>query len=156
MNPAAATSARGHMSLVEIRGIRVEVDRARTRAAYETIAAGAAEACDCAFCRNFRALGTAAFPDSVLEFFRRAEIDVRLPAETYQYDETAPGKHLYGGEYYFFGSAPIDDGSALDASGAFSFTFTHPSPLAQDEFQAEGAVCFSFVVELPWVIADAL
>ncbi len=143
------------MNFVEIGGIKVEVDPDRTRAVYEAIAMGAAQECGCAYCRNFRALGTTPFPAPVLGFFRCAGIDVNRPAEAYEFNETKPGKHLYGGEYYFFGSAPLTDGLGLNLSGAFDFTFTRPSPLAQNDFQVDGAVCFSFVVELPWVIADA-
>ena len=143
------------MSVIAIGDNTIEVDADRTRLTYRAIAAKAAEQCSCAYCRNFKALGTSPFPSEVLEFFEFAGIDPAQPAETYQYNETEPGKHLYGGEYYFFGTAPLTDGSGLDTSGSFAFTFTKPSPLAQDDFRAGGAVCFSFIVELPWVIADA-
>ena len=142
------------MKLVEIGGVGVAVDPARTEGTYEALAASAYK-CSCAYCRNFRALETTPFPEAVLEFFKQAGIDPDQPAETYGYNETEPGKHLFGGEFYFFGEAPLTDGSGLDPSGPFDFTFTKPSPLAQEEFHVEGAVCFSFIVELPWIIADA-
>jgi hypothetical protein len=142
------------MNVIEIGGVEVLVDRARTRSTYEALAASA-DKCTCAYCRNFRALGRTPFPDAVLAFFEQAGIDPGLPAETFEYNETEPGKHLYGGEFYFFGEAPLTDGSGLDPSGPFDFTYTKPSPLAQNEFHVDGAVCFSFIVELPWVIADA-
>lgn len=143
------------MTIVEIRGIAVSVDPVRTQATYAALGASA-YTCPCAYCLNFRALGSSPFPDAVLAFFAQAGIDPEQPAETYEYGETAPGKHLYGGEFYFFGEAPLTDGSGLDTSGPFDFTFTKPSPLAQEQFHVEGAVCFSFIVELPWVISDSL
>ena len=143
------------MEIIEIRGLSVAVDPDRTRDTYQSIAATSPYQCSCAYCVNFRALGTSLFPQDVLAFFAGAGIDPAQPAETYEYNETEPGKHLYGGEYYFFGKAPLTDGSGLDPSGAFDFTFTAPSPLAQQEFRVEGAVCLSFIAELPWVIADA-
>jgi hypothetical protein len=100
-------------------------------------------------------LGRAALPSPVLEFFARAGIDPSQPAETFEYNEVSPGKHLYGGEYYFFGEVPLTDGSSHSPSERFDFTFTEPSGLAQEEFRAVGSVCFSFTAELPWVIGDA-
>ena len=143
------------MKVMEIRGAKISVDPERTQAAYRALAATGSEQCSCAYCANFRALGSSVFPQDVLSFFADAQIDAAQPAETYEYNETTPGRHLYGGEYYFFGSAPLADASALDTSGTFDFAFNLPSPLAQSEFQVSGAVCFSFIVELPWVLADA-
>ena len=142
------------MKLVEIGGVKAAADSVRTRETYTALAASAYK-CSCAYCRNFRALGTTPFPEAVLEFFEQAGIDPNQPAETYEYNKTEPGKHLYGGELYFFGEAPLTEGSRLDPSGPFDFIFTTPSPLAQKEFRVEGAVCFRFIVELPWVIEDA-
>jgi hypothetical protein len=142
------------MNIVEIGGVEVSIDLARTRRTYEALAASAYK-CSCAHCQNFRALGSTPFPVAVLAFFEQAGINLDHPAETYEYNQTKLGKHLYGGEFYFFGEAPLTDGSGLDTSGPFDFTFTKPSPLAQSEFHVEGAVCFSFIVELPWVIASA-
>ncbi|MEG3906117.1 hypothetical protein [Microcoleus sp. Pol17_C1] len=142
------------MTVVAIGGIEVQVDRDRTRATYEALRPSM-YVCECAYCRNFRALGLTPFPDAVLAFFEQAGIDPLQPAETYESSATEQGKHLYGGEFYFFGEAPPKDGSVLGPSGPFDFTFTKPSPLAQDKFHVEGSVRFSFLVELPWVIADA-
>jgi hypothetical protein len=142
------------MNTVEIGGVEVSVDPARTRETYGALAA-AAYKCSCAYCQNFRALGRNPFPAPVLAFFAQAGIDVDQPAEIYGCNQTGPGRYLYGGEFYFFGEAPLTDGSGLDSSGSFDFTFTKPSPLAQKQFDVAGAVCFSFIVELPWVIADA-
>lgn len=140
------------MTVVAIGDTEVQVDRGRTQAAYEALRPSA---CACAYCRNFRSLGLAPFPGPVLAFFEQAGIDPLQPAETYEYSATGPGRHLYGGEFYFFGSAPLTDGSGLHPSGTFDFTFTKPSPLAQTEFRADEAVCFSFIVEVPWVIENA-
>ena len=141
--------------VIVIRGKSVTVDPDRTRDTYEVIANSSPYRCVCACCTNFRALGPSPFPHDVLAFFANAGIDLEQPAEIYEYNVTALGKHLYGGEFYFFGSAPLTDGSDLDPSGVFDLTFTSPSPLAQKEFHVEGAVCLSFIVELPWVIVDA-
>ena len=143
------------MTTVVVREVPVVTAAERTRDTYRAIAADAPYQCPCAFCMNFRALGTTPFPEDVLGFFDAAGIDLSQPAETYEYHETSQGKHLYGGEYYFFGDVPLGDSSELDTSGVFDFVFTSPSPLAQEKFKVEGAVCFQFIVEVPWVIAVA-
>lgn len=143
------------MEMVEVRGISVSIDIDRTLDAYRTIAANAKYKCTCAHCENFRALDPIPFPPDVLAFLFFAGIDPACPAEIYEFHQTEKGKHLYGGEYYLFGEAPLTDGSFGDTSGCFDFTFTEPSPLSPQEFLAQGAICLNFVVELPWVIADA-
>ncbi len=141
------------MKTVDFRGVRVVIDPDRTRETYKAIAANSSDLCTCSFCLNFRALGASPFPQDVLSFFELAGIDHLQPAETYEYNKTAAG-NLYGGEFYFFGNAPFKGCSELHSSGPFDCVFTSPSPLAQEEFQAEGTVCLCFVVELPWVIVD--
>ncbi len=142
------------MISVHIRGMNAAIDEIRTRTAYESLASSLPYKCVCAHCANFRAIGSSAFPKDVLEFFSRAGIDPMQPAETYELGAFGEGKHLYGGEYYFFGDAPLSDRPTLDPSGKFDFAFTAPSPLAQAEFSKPDAVCFSFLVALPWVISE--
>ena len=133
-----------------IRGVSVVVHVDATRATYAEIAETDKEYCQCAYCQNFRALGTSAFPQDILDFFSRASIPIGCFAEVYEFHETRPGYHLYGGEYYFWGKAPFAGNTACD----FSFEFMPVSPLVQDQFFKDDAVCFNFLVELPWVITD--
>ena len=143
------------MDTIEVRGKKAQVDRSATVEVYRSLQKNPEETCDCAYCRNFRAIGPGALPNDIQQFFVSAGIDPSNPAETYQYTESRPGYHLYGGEYYFIGSAELDDGTDIDTSGAFYFVFTSPTPLAQQAFCREDAVCFHFIVELPWVLPDA-
>ena len=143
------------MDTIEVRGKKAQFDRLATAEVYRSLRNSPEEPCDCAYCRNFRALGPAALPSDIQQFFVSAGIDPDNPAETYQYNESRPGYHLYGGEYYFIGSAALDDGLGIDTSGAFDFAFTAPTPLAQQVFHRKDSVCFSFIVELPWVLPDA-
>jgi hypothetical protein len=143
------------MDTIAVRGKQAVIDRPITIELYRSLRENPEPACDCAYCRNFRALGAGALPGDILQFFASAGIDPSQPAETYEYNESRPGYHLYGGEYYFIGSAALTDGNGLDTSGAFDFAFTPPSPLVQSAFHREGSVCFSFIVELPWVLPDA-
>lgn len=140
---------------LEVRGMQVVADVERTRHAYEAMSGRADEACTCAPCVNFKALGPRAFPDDLLAFFVAAGIDPAQPSETDHYTEVRPGFHLYCGMCHLFGEAVLTDGAGLGASGAFECAFTAPSRVAPEEFRVEGAVCLTFVAELPWIISSA-
>jgi hypothetical protein len=142
------------MRSFEICGVTVLVDVDLTRQAYVAIAASSTGHCECAYCRNFRAQVEPPFPPGVMAFLSETGIDLAQPAETYHLGESEPGRHIYGGEYYFFGAAPVAE-PMLDQTEQFRFTFTQPSGLAQDISRTSGAVCFNFIVEIPWVLADA-
>ncbi len=129
---------------------KIRVDVERTRATYALIDSGNWSKCGCAYCMNFGAVALKAFPPEVLAFFERAGIDPLKDAEVYEFGESRPGFHSYGGEFYMWGeevNAALGD---IRADPTFKFTFMPPSPLAQNEFRGSGALCFLFEAELPW------
>jgi hypothetical protein len=68
----------------------------------------------------------------------------------YSYGPSRPGYHSYGGEFYLWGEEVNAALGKLRQVPLFEFTFTPPSPIAQEEFRGAGALCFSFEAELPW------
>ncbi len=143
------------MQTIVFRDIQIEVDIERTRQTYIAIEAADREVCSCAYCENFRALGTSALPNEVLSFFKAAGIDPELPSETYEVHKIKEGTHLYGGEYNFFGIAPIHEKYSRLGTSTFEFRFDKPSPITHEEFHMDGGVSFEFYTELPWVLAIA-
>lgn len=133
----------------------VEVDAEQTRRIYSTIAKGGSERCDCAYCRNYRALLPSPLPSEVMAFLKQCGIDPSKDAEVYEMGETHPGFHCYGGEYYFIShAAPEVDADELP--NGFQFTITAPGPLEPDEFHnVPGSLCLSFAYnEMPWVLNE--
>ena len=80
----------------------LDVDLEATRRAYAATPEGAG--CDCAYFRNWEALGEAAYPDALHEVFRRLGIDSRKPAEVYDMGRDATGLRLSGGWYHLVGT----------------------------------------------------
>ena len=133
-------------------GTTVKVDKERTDQAYIRMRSNGRKGCSCAYCENYHTQLPDLLPPPVKAFFTLAGIDPRLPAEVYQFYEIKAGLHLYGGEYYFFGEVDPIDIKSLEASHAFHISLGTPSPLIPQEFREEGAVCFEFVMPLPWMI----
>ena len=142
------------MARAQLAGWVVEVDAERTRTTYASIAKGGWEVCGCVYCRNFGAAVLNGFPPEVLAFFHQAGIDPLKDAEVYEFGETSPGVRSYGGEYYLWGRVEKDSPGELPAQHRFQVTFSSPSPLVQAEFGGEGAVCFLFSADLPWVLEE--
>ncbi|NTV10580.1 MAG: hypothetical protein HGA47_07375 [Zoogloea sp.] len=95
-----------------------------------------------------------ALPSEVMRFFAAAGIDPRKDAEVYEQGEIAPRVHSYGGEYYFWGEIVSQARREQVFPNGFRFVFMQPSPLAQEQFKNEGALCFYFTAEIPWVLGN--
>ncbi len=137
---------------LDLGGYVLEADPARTRKTYLEIGKGGAEECGCSYCRNYLAVLPSALPEQVLSFFSAAGIDVRKDAEIYEQGEVSPGMRSYGGEYYLWGSVVTEPIGEQTLPNGFRFAFTKPTPLAQEQFKSEGALCFYFTANLPWVL----
>ena len=131
----------------------LEVDSERTKSTYIEIEKGGAETCKCVGCKNYVAALPGSLPDEVLQFFYSTGIDPKKNAEVYEQGEILPGIHSYGGEYYLWGSIVSEPKREHVLSKGFRFAFMKPSPLAQKQFRNEGALCFYFNAEIPWVLA---
>lgn len=139
--------------MLDLGGYVLEVDSERTRKTYLEIEKGGAESCGCSSCRNYLALPTS-LPEEVLRFFLMAGIDMKKDAEVYEQGEVSPEVRSYGGEFYFFGSVIAEPKDEQYLSKNFRYTFTRPTPLAQEQFRNEEALCFCFNAELPWILGN--
>ena len=79
------------------------VDRQATTAAYANEAAGGADTCDCAGCRNFRIARSEVFPVEFLKFLDELGVDFKKDGEVYEIARLDTGLHVYGGWYHFVG-----------------------------------------------------
>lgn len=139
---------------IELGDYILEADSERTKRTYFEIGKGGAESCGCSYCRNYLATIPQALPAEVLEFFSKAGIDPMKDAEVYEQGEVSPGVRSYGGEYCFWGSVVSEPKKEQVLSKGFQFAFKRPSPLAQEQFRSEEALCFYFNAELPWVLEN--
>lgn len=135
---------------LEIGGYLLEVDSNATREIYGKISKGGSEECTCNYCKNYLAAIDSVFPKEVEDFFLSAGIDRTKDAEVYEFCEETPGIHHYGGEYYLLAKVLTHPKMPAKLGENFNFTFTEPSPLAQDEFRIGGSVCFTFDTMIPW------
>ncbi len=137
---------------IEIEGWVVNVDVEKTKSTYDSIKESGCLACGCNYCLNYLKNLPDGLPAPIREFFKSAGIDINKDAEVYEEGEIDRSNNYYGGEYYMWGtivSKPESDVSTLDK---LSFEFIAPTPLVQDEFKKNGALCFSFHTELKWLL----
>jgi hypothetical protein len=132
----------------------LDVDVEKTRSTYCMINKGGAESCGCSYCRNYLSALPNALPKEILQFFAETGIDPRKDAEVYEHGEISPGVRSYGGEYCFWGSIVSEPKTERVLEQDFRLAFTAPSPLAQDEFRSEGALCLCLTGNIPWVLTD--
>ena len=132
----------------------INADVERTRETYATIKKGGCVKCGCSYCRNYIASLSNVLPAEVMEFFVESGIDPKKDAEVYEMGEVSSGVRSYGGEYYLWGEIVSKPKEETIINNNFTFCFTKPSPLAQEVFRNEGALCFLFNAEVPWVLPD--
>ncbi|WMW81832.1 hypothetical protein RF679_05995 [Undibacterium cyanobacteriorum] len=87
---------------------------------------------------------------------QQLSIDPSKDAEVYVLDTIDDQRLIYADEYYFFGDViartQVVEKSAFPQDGTqLEIDIRAPSPLAQEEFKQEGALCLYFEVELPCV-----
>lgn len=132
----------------------LEVDAERTRLTYEAIEQGGSQQCGCTGCKNYVSLQPKVLPNEVLVFFSEAGIDPFKDAEVYECGKQKSGLWEYGGEYYLWASVVNEPDTKQEFENHFEFTFMPPSGLEQEQFKSEGALCFYFRAQLPWVLND--
>ena len=137
---------------IEIAGWVLDIDVKRTKATYAQIQKSGWETCGCQYCKNFGASLPDTFPKEIQDFFFKAGIDMSKDAEVYEYGEVSPGILHYGGEYYLWGKVIQEPDKENKLDSGFGICFTQPTPLAQEEFSAEGSLCFLFEAHIPWVL----
>lgn len=139
---------------IEIAGYLLDIDVERTKATYTQIRQGGWESCNCSYCRNFGAALPNAFPPEIQDFFLKAGIDINKDAEVYEFGEVSPGILHYGGEYYLWGKVIKEPSQEIKLPNEFLIAFIPPTPLAQKEFDSDGALCFNFTGYIPWVLTS--
>jgi len=79
-----------------------EVDRVRTRVAYDALRNGSAADCGCAYCKDWIAYRESVIPIHVHDWFRGLGIDIAKEIEVSEY-ESEPPTNLFMGDYLFVG-----------------------------------------------------
>ncbi|RDX35749.1 hypothetical protein DZA50_06100 [Kangiella sp. HD9-110m-PIT-SAG07] len=135
---------------IEIGGYILELDKEATEKVYKKIRLGGSQECSCDYCKNYIEAIDSIFPEEITIFFDVAGIDKNKDAEVYELCEESPGIHHYGGEYYLLAKVIEHPKTPPKLGEYFNYSFIEPSPLVQEEFEVEGAVCFTFDTMVPW------
>ncbi len=144
---------------------RLDVYPSATRRVYQRTSRGSPADCDCTICRNFAALGDAAFPDTFKALVGKLGVDYRKAAEIHEFCDFRRGNLDYGGWFHFYGSiltGPIvaADGSRFDElpwhilDSHFKILFESKRNIAFDEFGGQPIVQLSFYAWEPWVLSE--
>jgi hypothetical protein len=132
----------------------IRYDREQTRKAYSLMQAGDAERCGCAYCRNFAAQRTRAYPAIFLHLLDKLGIEADKEGEVYDCgpDES---RRTYGGWFYFVGEL-VDAGERMtDASSGFQYFFLDAKHLPRPNVDfGKPVVAVEFITRVPWVIAE--
>lgn len=129
---------------IELCGYSLEVDEEKTKNTYKGIQFSGCEECGCLYCQNFQKAIPDCFPKEILELFEQSCIDFTKDAEVYYYNDVSDDVLNYGGEFYLWAKVLKHPSREPKLANNFTFSFTEPSPLAQEAFQDNGAICFSF------------
>ncbi len=144
----------------------IECDPEATRRSYAAM--GERYSCDCTPCRNFAALGPAAFPPRAHEVLKELGIDFYRPSEIYHISRLKSGLQHYGGWYRCVGH--IESGPGAEApeisseserfptavvTEHFYFWCSSKRELAPKPFDNLPLVQVDFYAELPWVLPEA-
>jgi hypothetical protein len=129
-------------------------DRARTETAYSTMETGYAERCGCAYCRNFAAQRSVAYPLEFREMLKQLGIDHTKEGEVFECSSDGC-LWRYDGWFYLSGELVEPGERMTDAGSGLQFYFADasrlPSP-ALDFGNCVLAVEFTGV-KVPWIIS---
>ena len=136
---------------------QIECDPELTRSLYAANAVESTTPCTCSACRNFRALGSGAFPPSARAMLLDLGIDPAVPAEIYENGPNQAGSLSCAGFFHFVGRVLIDDREAIATSEAgVRYFIRRDSELVPQAFANHPVLQFEFEVLLPWVLPEAL
>jgi len=138
---------------IELSGYQLEIDCKATTNTYKQIPIGGCKECGCDYCKNFSLALPTAFPKEIIDFFALAGVDVEKDTEVYLFNEEPSGELYYGGEYHLWGKVLKHPKIEATIGKNFTFGFSERSPLVQDEFNKNGALCFTFSTMLPCLVS---
>jgi len=142
------------MDNLDLGEYRITFDREATRSACAAMAAGGAEECRCAACKNFAAQKPVPYPPDFRALLDRLGIDPNREIEVYTHRSEDPSGIAYDGWFYFVGSVEPDE-STLPRSGpypnAFEFYFIHGPAYEVAQFKNGPVSRVEFMnLRLPW------
>jgi hypothetical protein len=140
---------------VQLGSQTVKFDREATAALYrDAITTAGANDCNCAYCKNFAAQRTAAYPLHFLELLELIGVDPRKELEVFDLNRVAADstRRLYGGWFAFYGTITARaDWRPEHKPEAFTYWATDSFPNAG---LPDGVCAIEFLCELPWVISQ--
>lgn len=143
----------------------LEVDTTSTRDVYERTLRGSPVDCGCILCRNFAALGDAAFPSIFRDEAESLGIDPHKAAEIHEWFGFRDSHLNYGGWFHCIGrvlSGPADSdwGTSVDdwpwhnLTDSFKIVVDSRRDLAFDEFEDQSLVRVEFYAREAWVLSE--
>ena len=124
-----------------------------TRKAYESIAAGGVETCECTGCKNFLVQRDSLFPDEVLNLFKQLGVNYKRDAEIYHTARLRPGVHLYGGWFHFVGAIRNEPIGPAKFDN-FTIDFITDPTLADKAFENQPLVQIEITTEISWALPE--
>ncbi len=142
------------MMAKQIMGLwQFECDAVLTRSLFAAAAEVGAR-CDCAPCRNFRALGPHAFSAPARAILEALGIDPTQASELYPTGVSQAGIVPHAGFFHFVGgSLEGDRESSTEADGFRYFITTHAARVSKT-FAPHPVLQLEFETSLPWVLDE--
>jgi hypothetical protein len=141
------------MTELQVGDQRIQFDRERTSAIYNSISRGGADECDCLFCKNFAAQRDTIYPAAFQTLLDQLGIDQIKEGEAFEYGPVENGLHLYGGWFYLAGQLIVagERNVSYPDAGGFEFWFTKSCP-GNRHFRDEQWFAIEFATRIPWVL----
>ena len=150
--------------IVSIGQWKVYADPVATGIAYQATKRGSPADCDCLYCRNFDAIGDAAYPAAFASFADTMGIDIAKTNEIVELGDFREGRVLYEGWFHVVGSivegpVPLDLTSSVGATWhhmkeSFQVSLSRQRDLPFDELAAKDLVQLNFLSNVPWVLDE--
>ena len=151
--------------LISIGEWRLDVDASATRNVYDRTPRGSPADCDCSICRNFAALGDAAFPTEFQGIAERLGIDFHKAAEIHERFNFRDNELDCGGWFHCIGRvrsgrtdsgwvASVDQWPWYKLTDSFKIVVDNKRDLAFDEFEDQPLVRVQFYAREAWVLSE--
>jgi hypothetical protein len=136
---------------VDFRGWTADVDVEATRSSYATAGLGAAQACDCAECRNFVVARDAGlvYPSDVVDLLVSMGVDLTRESEVYLEGPIDDGRLWYGGWFNVVGRLVDDSGESTEVAPGFYLYPLAQGALVTDAFGDASVFRVEFKAAVP-------
>jgi hypothetical protein len=131
----------------------VSHDRLATADAHMRVGYNGVEECGCAYCINFAAGRTAAYPPEFRDLLDVLGIPADAEVEVYETGKVDNGTRQYHGWFHFIGVVEDWPKGMTNIGSSFSYYFTNDTHLVDPRFSGDNPVAqLEFETQLAWLI----